>query len=52
MHPFLAKLPLVRRPFHQRDLAYRARDLAVGERDDAIRERDAAIRRAAGEQQD
>jgi hypothetical protein len=44
MHPFLAKLPLVRRPFHQRDLAYRARDLAVGERDDAIRERDAAIR--------
>jgi hypothetical protein len=52
MHPFLAKLPLVRRPFHQRDVAYRARDLAVGERDAALRERDAAIRecnRTAGE---
>ena len=44
MHPFLAKIPLVRRPFYQRDLAYRARDLALGEREAALRERNDAIR--------
>jgi len=61
MHPFLARIPLARRPFYQRDLAYRARDLAVVEREaallernDAIRERDAAIheRDRAGRERD
>jgi hypothetical protein len=43
MNPILAKIPLVRRPFYQRDVAYRMRDLAVAERDASIRDRGEAI---------
>jgi SAM-dependent methyltransferase len=45
MHSFLARIPFVRRPFYQRDVALRARDLAVLERDAAIKERDALKRK-------
>jgi SAM-dependent methyltransferase len=41
MHPILARIPFVRRPFGQRDVARRERDDAVAERDTLIKERDA-----------
>lgn len=41
MHPVLARMPLIRRPFYQRDLALQQRDRALLERDAAIQERDA-----------
>jgi len=51
MNPIVAKLPLIRRPFYQRDVArqkceraLQERDAALCERDAALRERDAALR--------
>jgi len=41
MHPVLAKIPLIRRPFYQRDVACKERDQAILERDEAVKERDA-----------
>jgi SAM-dependent methyltransferase len=41
MHPLLARIPYIRRPFSQRDVARRERDDAVAERDLLIKERDA-----------
>jgi hypothetical protein len=43
VHPILAKLPLIRRPFYHRDVARQERARAILERDSAIAERDAAI---------
>jgi hypothetical protein len=37
MHSLLAKIPLVRRPFHQRDVAREERDRAIAERNAAVR---------------
>jgi hypothetical protein len=44
MHPWLTRIPLVRRPFYQRDIARLERDQAIRERDRAIGEREAAIK--------
>jgi SAM-dependent methyltransferase len=41
MHPILARLPYIRRPFYQLDVARHQLERAVLERDAAIRERDA-----------
>jgi SAM-dependent methyltransferase len=41
MHPLLARIPLLRRPFFQLELARRACDRALAERDAAIEDRDA-----------
>ena len=41
MHPILARLPYIRRPFYQLEVARHERDRAILERDAAIRERDA-----------
>jgi SAM-dependent methyltransferase len=35
MHPILARIPFIRRPFYQRDVARRERDRALRERDEA-----------------
>ena len=40
MHPLLARLPLIRRPFYQRDIARQERDLLLAERSALIEERD------------
>ncbi len=37
MHSLLAKIPLVRRPFYQRDVAREERDRAISERNAAVR---------------
>jgi len=37
MHPLLVKIPLVRRPFYQRDVAREERDRATAERNAAVR---------------
>jgi len=37
MHSLLAKIPLVRRPFYQRDVAREERDRAIAERNAAVR---------------
>jgi SAM-dependent methyltransferase len=52
MHPLLARLPLIRRPFYQRDIAWQERDLLLAERAELIRERDSLrleLREAKGE---
>ncbi len=41
MHPLLARLPFIRRPFHQRDVARRERDRLLAEQGALIAERDA-----------
>jgi hypothetical protein len=47
MHPILARIPFIRRPFYQRDATRRERDDAVVERDALIKERDALRRELA-----
>jgi SAM-dependent methyltransferase len=52
MHPLLARLPLIRRPFYQRDIARQERDLLLAERVVLIEQRDSLqleLREAKGE---
>jgi SAM-dependent methyltransferase len=52
MHPLLARFPLIRRPFYQRDIARGECDLLLAERAALIRERDSLrleLREAKGE---
>jgi SAM-dependent methyltransferase len=54
MHPLLARFPLIRRPFYQRDIARQERDLLFAERAALIGERDSLqleLREANGEKQ-
>jgi SAM-dependent methyltransferase len=52
MHPLLARVPLIRRPFYQRDIARRECDHLLAERAALIQERDSLrleLRQAKGE---